>query len=97
MGDLLPTLLPPAALDVLSALIPPAVVAAVFCTFVIKILRKEMAPRRMDGSPASGAGTSQASGGGQSEPAAPREEAADGAAGPEAIAKAQRQAETDGR
>ncbi len=35
--------------DVLSALIPPAVVAAVFCTFVVKLLRKEMAPRTSDG------------------------------------------------
>ncbi|WP_067971220.1 hypothetical protein [Nocardiopsis trehalosi] len=35
--------------DVLSALIPPAVVAAVFCTFVVQLLRKEMAPRTSDG------------------------------------------------
>ncbi|ASU86435.1 hypothetical protein CDO52_25695 [Nocardiopsis gilva YIM 90087] len=35
--------------DILSALIPPAVVAAVFCTFVVKLLRKEMAPRTSDG------------------------------------------------
>ncbi|WP_460860431.1 hypothetical protein [Nocardiopsis coralliicola] len=35
--------------DVLSALIPPAVVAAVFCTFVVKLLRHEMAPRTSDG------------------------------------------------
>ncbi|MFC4563879.1 hypothetical protein ACFO4E_18625 [Nocardiopsis mangrovi] len=35
--------------DVLSALIPPAVVATVFCTFVIKLLRNEMAPRTSDG------------------------------------------------
>lgn len=35
--------------DVLSALLPPAVVATVFCTFVIKLLRKEMAPRTSDG------------------------------------------------
>lgn len=35
--------------DVLSALIPPAVVATVFCTFVVKLLRKEMAPRTSDG------------------------------------------------
>ncbi|MDA0563544.1 hypothetical protein LG943_04245 [Streptomonospora sp. S1-112] len=35
--------------EVLSALIPPAVVATVFCTFVIKLLRKEMAPRTSDG------------------------------------------------
>ncbi|QBI56066.1 hypothetical protein [Streptomonospora litoralis] len=35
--------------DVLSALLPPAVVAAVFCTFVVKLLRKEMAPRTSDG------------------------------------------------
>ncbi|MDA8368738.1 MAG: hypothetical protein M0026_02575 [Nocardiopsaceae bacterium] len=35
--------------DVLSALIPPAVVATVFCTFIVKLLRKEMAPRTSDG------------------------------------------------
>lgn len=53
--------------DVLAALLPPAVVAAVFCTFVVKLLRKEMAPRTSDGrlvseadasSTASGRGTS---------------------------------------
>ncbi|MEC3893826.1 hypothetical protein ACFW3Z_12425 [Nocardiopsis alba] len=50
MGDFLSSVLPPGLIDVLSALIPPVVVATVFCTFVIKLLRKEMAPRRMDGS-----------------------------------------------
>ncbi|MBR8742033.1 hypothetical protein [Nocardiopsis sp. MG754419] len=50
MGDFLSSVLPPGLIDVLSALIPPVVVAAVFCAFVIKLLRKEMAPRRMDGS-----------------------------------------------
>ncbi len=35
--------------DVLSALLPPVVVATVFCTFIIKLLRKEMAPRTSDG------------------------------------------------
>lgn len=35
--------------EVLSALTPPAVVAAVFCTFLYKLLRKEMAPRTSDG------------------------------------------------
>ncbi|GAA3751802.1 hypothetical protein [Spinactinospora alkalitolerans] len=35
--------------DVLSALIPPAVVATVFCTFIYRLLRKEMAPRTSDG------------------------------------------------
>ena len=50
MGDFLSTVLPPGLIDVLSALIPPVVVATVFCAFVIKLLRKEMAPRRMDGS-----------------------------------------------
>lgn len=40
--------------DVLSALLPPAVVAAVFCTFIIKLLRKEMAPRTSDGRLAKG-------------------------------------------
>ncbi|GAB3211357.1 hypothetical protein ACQEU5_06430 [Marinactinospora thermotolerans] len=35
--------------DVLSALLPPAVVATVFCTFIYRLLRKEMAPRTSDG------------------------------------------------
>ncbi|GLU47382.1 hypothetical protein Nans01_17330 [Nocardiopsis ansamitocini] len=35
--------------DVLSALLPPAVVATVFCTIVYTVLRKEMAPRTSDG------------------------------------------------
>lgn len=35
--------------DVLSALIPPVVVATVFCTAIYKLLRKEMAPRTSDG------------------------------------------------
>ncbi|NYH53256.1 hypothetical protein HNR06_002845 [Nocardiopsis arvandica] len=50
MGDFLSSVLPAGLIDVLSALIPPVVVGAVFCTFVIQLLRKEMAPRRMDGS-----------------------------------------------
>lgn len=50
MGDFLSSVLPPGLIDVLSALIPPVVVATVFCAFVIQLLRKEMAPRRMDGS-----------------------------------------------
>ncbi len=50
MADFLSSVLPPGLIDVLSALIPPVVVATVFCAFVIKLLRKEMAPRRMDGS-----------------------------------------------
>ncbi|CAL9461188.1 hypothetical protein SUDANB121_02656 [Nocardiopsis dassonvillei] len=50
MGDFLSSVLPPGLLDVLSALIPPVVVAFVFCYFIIKLLRREMAPRRMDGS-----------------------------------------------
>ncbi|MFD6094963.1 hypothetical protein ACFVWN_23805 [Nocardiopsis flavescens] len=50
MGDFLSSVLPPGLLDVLSALIPPVVVAFVFCYFIIKVLRREMAPRRMDGS-----------------------------------------------
>lgn len=37
--------------DVLSALIPPVVVATVFCTFIYKLLRSEMAPRTADGRP----------------------------------------------
>ncbi|WP_393916692.1 hypothetical protein [Halostreptopolyspora alba] len=40
--------------DVLSALLPPAVVATVFCTFIIKLLRREMAPRTSDGRLAKG-------------------------------------------
>lgn len=35
--------------DILSALLPPAVVATVFCTFIYKLLRREMAPRTSDG------------------------------------------------
>ena len=50
MGDFLTSMLPPGLIDVLSALLPPVVVASVFCAFVIALLRKEMAPRRMDGS-----------------------------------------------
>ena len=50
MGDFLSSVLPPGLIDVLSALIPPVVVGTVFCVFIIKLLRKEMAPRRMDGS-----------------------------------------------
>jgi hypothetical protein len=50
MGDFLSSVLPPGLLDVLSALIPPVVVAFVFCYFILKVLRREMAPRRMDGS-----------------------------------------------
>ncbi|KUP95538.1 hypothetical protein AC529_17035 [Thermobifida cellulosilytica TB100] len=37
--------------DVLSALIPPVVVATVFCVAVYTLLRKEMAPRTSDGRP----------------------------------------------
>lgn len=50
MGDFLSSMLPPGVIDVLSALIPPVVVGTVFCTFIVQLLRKEMAPRRMDGS-----------------------------------------------
>ena len=50
MGDFLSSVLPPGLIDVLSALIPPVAVGSVFCAFVIALLRKEMAPRRMDGS-----------------------------------------------
>ncbi|GAB2483663.1 MULTISPECIES: hypothetical protein [Nocardiopsis] len=49
MGDFLASMLPPGLIDVLSALIPPVVVATVFCAIILKILRREMAPRRMDG------------------------------------------------
>lgn len=48
--------------DVLSALIPPAVVATVFCTFIYKLLRKEMAPRTSDGRLLSGTDDSAAAG-----------------------------------
>ncbi|MBB6120900.1 hypothetical protein [Nocardiopsis algeriensis] len=51
MGDFLSSVLSPGLIDVLSALTPPALVAFVFCYFIIKLLRREMAPRRMDGSP----------------------------------------------
>ncbi|UPT23552.1 hypothetical protein FOF52_15590 [Thermobifida alba] len=37
--------------DVLSALIPPVVVATVFCVAIYTLLRKEMAPRTSDGRP----------------------------------------------
>ncbi|WP_028646633.1 hypothetical protein [Nocardiopsis sp. CNT312] len=50
MGDLISSVVPAGLIDVLSALIPPVVVASVFSAFVIKLLRREMAPRRMDGS-----------------------------------------------
>jgi len=50
--------------DVLAALIPPVVVAAVFCTFPVKLIRKEMAPRTSDGRLVSEVDTSTASGGG---------------------------------
>ncbi|MFC7329272.1 hypothetical protein [Marinactinospora rubrisoli] len=47
--------------DVLSALIPPAVVATAFCTFIYKLLRKEMAPRTSDGRLVSEADTASSS------------------------------------
>ncbi|WP_159944117.1 MULTISPECIES: hypothetical protein [unclassified Nocardiopsis] len=50
MGNFMSSVLPPGLIDVLSALIPPVVVGGVFCAFVIQLLRREMAPRRMDGS-----------------------------------------------
>lgn len=50
MGDFISSVLPSGLIDVLSALIPPVVVGGTFCFFVIKLLRKEMAPRRTDGS-----------------------------------------------
>ncbi|GAB3713057.1 hypothetical protein [Nocardiopsis oceani] len=59
MGDFLSSVLPPGLIDVLSALIPPVVVGSVFCAFVIALLRKEMAPRRMDGSLVSGEDTEE--------------------------------------
>ncbi|WP_433698684.1 hypothetical protein [Nocardiopsis sp. CA-288880] len=59
MGDFLSSVVPPGLIDVLSALIPPVVVGTVFCAFVIKLLRKEMAPRRMDGSLVSNDGAAQ--------------------------------------
>lgn len=45
--------------DVIAALVPPAVVATVFCAFVVKLLRSEMAPRTMDGRPVSEVGTTR--------------------------------------
>lgn len=60
MGDFISTVLPPGLIDVLSALIPPVVVGGTFCFFIIKLLRKEMAPRRMDGSLAGKDGTTEA-------------------------------------
>ena len=50
MGDFISSVLPPGLIDVLSALIPPVVVGGTFCFLLIKLPRKEMAPRRMDGS-----------------------------------------------
>lgn len=60
MGDFISSVLPPGLIDVLSALIPPVVVGATFCFFIIKLLRKEMAPRRMDGSLAGKSDTTEA-------------------------------------
>jgi hypothetical protein len=65
MGDFLSSVLPPGLIDVLSALIPPVVVASVFCAFVIQLLRKEMAPRRMDGSLVSDDETGESGAGGK--------------------------------
>ncbi|GAA4904725.1 hypothetical protein [Streptomonospora salina] len=66
--------------DVLAALLPPAVVAAVFCTFVVKLLRKEMAPRTSDGRLVSEADASTASGRGTASTAAVSRPDTDGAA-----------------
>ncbi|WP_017569318.1 hypothetical protein [Nocardiopsis halotolerans] len=93
MGDFLSSVLPPGLIDVLSALIPPVVVGAVFCTFIIQLLRKEMAPRRMDGSLVSkdeaakvGDGAEGAAGSGGA-----------GAADAAPIAQSGERAESDGR
>lgn len=45
--------------DVLSALIPPVVVATVFCVAIYTLLRKEMAPRTSDGRPVEEESTDQ--------------------------------------
>ncbi|MFD0773457.1 hypothetical protein ACFQZ2_05900 [Streptomonospora algeriensis] len=66
--------------DVLSALLPPAVVAAVFCTFVVKLLRKEMAPRTSDGRLVSEAGASTVSGRGTASTATAPDSDSDGVA-----------------
>ncbi|MEV2275807.1 hypothetical protein AB0I72_09485 [Nocardiopsis sp. NPDC049922] len=89
MGDL-SSVLPAGLLDVLSALIPPVVVATVFCAFVIKLLRREMAPRRMDGSLVSGDATEAAG-------AEATATAATGASDEASITRGGERAESDGR
>ncbi|OLT26088.1 hypothetical protein BJF83_04285 [Nocardiopsis sp. CNR-923] len=89
MGDL-SSMVPAGLVDVLSALIPPVVVATVFCAFVIKLLRREMAPRRMDGSLVSGDSAESA---GADASAASVTGAADDAS----ITRSGERAESDGR
>lgn len=93
MGNFLSSVLPPGLIDVLSALIPPVVVGAVFCTFVIQLLRKEMAPRRMDGSLVSKDRAAEGTGEGRdgSEAAEP------GAANETPIVRGGERTESDGR
>lgn len=93
MGNFLSSVLPPGLIDVLSALIPPVVVGAVFCTFVVQLLRKEMAPRRMDGSLVSkdGAAKGAGEGGDASGDAEP------GAANATPIVQGGERTESDGR
>lgn len=93
MGDFLSSVLPPGLIVVLSALIPPVVVATVFCAFVIKLLRKEMAPRRMDGSLVSDDEAGE-SGAGDKRSAETRET---GAANETPIAQGGERTESDGR
>lgn len=92
MGDFLSSLLPPGLIDVLSALIPPAVVGGTFCFFIIKILRNEMAPRRTDGSLA-GKGSGETADSGDGAAAAEETDGGNGAAN---AADGER-AESDGR
>ncbi|MFD6949748.1 hypothetical protein A6A08_01165 [Nocardiopsis sp. TSRI0078] len=93
MGDFLSSVLPAGLIDVLSALIPPVVVGAVFCTFVIQLLRKEMAPRRMDGSLVSKDGAAKGADGGKGADADGESGAADGTP----IVRDGERAESDGR
>lgn len=65
--------------DVLSALIPPVVVAAVFCTFIYKLLRSEMAPRTSDGRPVGAAASVPGNGPSETESAQQADAAPDDA------------------
>lgn len=93
MGDFLSSVLPPGLIDVLSALIPPVVVGATFCFFLIKLLRKEMAPRRMDGSPVGNADAAKEAGTDKGEHGVEGDEATNGVP----IAQSGEHTESDGR